>query len=104
MPLHSWSASRAMTMAGADAVRAGRAFRRRPGAHFAGNGRIEAVVFFVFIILGKRRGGHGGGCILVDGLFIDGEDFRAGVVVFQVEVAGGFELDGLVVGISVGQG
>ncbi len=38
---------------------------------------------------------------MVDGLFVDGEDLGAGVAVLQVEVAGGFELDGLVVGIGV---
>ena len=85
------------------AFRAHRAFGRGPGAHFTGDGGIETVVLFIFFVLGKCRGGHGGGCILVDGLFINGEDFGAGVVVFEIKVAGGFELDGLVIGIAVGQ-
>ncbi len=78
-----------------------RGLRARPaGGHLARDGRIEAVVFFLFVF-GEGRGGHGGRGVLIDGLLVDGEDLGAGVAVFQVEVAGGFELDGLVVGIGV---
>ncbi len=72
------------------------------GRHLARNRRLEAVVFVLFVF-GERRGRHGGRGVLIDGLLVDCEDFRAGVAVFQIEVAGRFELDSLVVGITIAE-
>ena len=55
------------------------------------------------LVLGEGRRGHRGGRVLIDVFLVDGEDFRAGVAFFQVEIAGGLELNGLVVGIVVGE-
>ena len=102
-PLHSASSPRERTRAGDDRSAAGRGLVRSTTSALAislRDRRVEAVVLLV-LVLGERRRGHGGRGVLVDGLLVDGEDFRAGVAVLQVEVAGGFELHGLVVGVVV---
>ena len=98
-PLHSVSVSRESTIAGAERSCTGRRFGARPACtHFARNGGVKAIVFFVFIVFGECGGGHGGRSILIDGFFVDSKHLGAGVAIFQVEIAGSFELDSLIVG------